>query len=57
MNGASEAINDFPPSDEPVYILGQKYSSLHGLFVLDLIQFDTFVCNGLNLFYRIARNS
>lgn len=23
-------IQDFPPSDEPVYILGKKYSSLHG---------------------------
>ncbi|XP_017494808.1 PREDICTED: cysteine protease ATG4A-like [Rhagoletis zephyria] len=26
-----EAIYDFPPSEEPVYILGRKYSSLHEL--------------------------
>ena len=27
-----ENRKDFPPTDDPVYILGKKYSSLHGKF-------------------------
>lgn len=30
VDGSTEIIYDFPPSEEPVYILGRKYSSLHG---------------------------
>lgn len=29
---SAQLISDFPPTEDPVYIIGRKYSSLHGLY-------------------------
>ena len=43
LSNSDDVINDFPPSEEPVYILGRKYSSLYGLYSIQYILLYSFL--------------